>query len=78
MTLKGEMILSSDAEHQIVERVSEHLSVKFRDRYATSPRSYRLSKISKNRRKLPCFYSIQSALASSEISLTNDERQFVE
>ena len=78
MTLKGGMNLSSDTERQIVERVSEHLSVKFRDRYATSPRSYRLPEISGNRRKLPCFHPIQPALASSEILLTNDERQFVE
>ena len=62
MTLKGGMILSSDTERQIVERVSEHLSVKFRDRYAISPRSYRLSKISENRRKSPCFHPIQPAL----------------
>ena len=78
MTLKGGMILSSDTEHQIVERVSEHLSVKFRDCYDTSPRSYQLSKISEFRRKMPCFHPIQPVLDRSEILSTNDERQFVE
>ena len=78
MTLKGGMILSSDAGRQIVERVSEHLSVKFRDCYDTSPRSYQLSKISEFRRKMPCFHPFQPALDRSAFLLTNDERQFVE
>ena len=67
-----------EIEHNIVEHLSVHLPVVFRDLKDTSPKSYRPSKIGRNRPNRNCFCAFQAAVDRLGIGLTKYEHNFVE